>query len=203
MTIVCIGGPLAFDMLVRDISLKGAAFDVAYVCMLGFGYMFIELGTIQRVTPYLGSPTHALTSVLLVLLLTGGLGSAFASRSPTSMKSWFLCLIGYSGWLLAVWPWVAETTAALSTGSRALVAAALLAPLGFLMGAPFPSGLAAVRARNAERIPWLWGVNGATSVLGSVLSTVGAMHVGIRALLIAGVVAYVLAALLWRKVATE
>jgi hypothetical protein len=203
MTLLCVGGPLVVDMLTLGGSFRGATSDVGYVCMLGFGYMFIELGTIQRVMPYLGSPTHALTSVLLVLLLTGALGSTFAGRKVVSMQLLFVALVGYAGMLLLAWPSIADATAVFTPGLRALVASTVLAPLGFLMGTPFPSGLAAVRERNAERIPWLWGVNGATSVLGSVLSTIGAMHFGIRMLLAAGVLSYLVAAVLWKKVAPE
>ena len=203
MTLLCIGAPLLFDIVTRPVSHRRAGVDVAYVCTLGFGYMFIELGTIQRVTPYLGSPTYALTSVLLVLLLSGALGSAFASRRKSSMPRLFSALLGYATVLLLAWPFIADVTAGFTLGARACVAAVLLTPLGFLMGTPFPSGLAAVRERNADRIPWLWGVNGATSVLGSVLSTVGSMHFGIRILLVAGIVSYVFAAGLWRKVASE
>lgn len=178
----------------------GVASDVGYVCALGCGYMFVELGMIQRMMPYLGSPTYALTAVLLVMLLTGALGSAFASRSDLSLYKLFGALIAYFLVLYFAWGSIASATAGLTLQWRALIVAAALAPMGFGMGAPFPSVLAAVRLRHAERIPWLWGINGATSVLASVLSTIAAMHFGISALIAAGIAAYVAAALLWSRV---
>ncbi|MET0390216.1 MAG: hypothetical protein ABW321_29865 [Polyangiales bacterium] len=181
-------------------TLRGARFDVSYVCALGLGYMFIELGTIQKLMPYLGSPTSALTSVLLTLLLAGAFGSAAMAKHPGKVRLALLGLVVYASVLFAGWHLVAHATAGVSVNARAVIAGVALAPLGFLMGMPLPSGLAAVRVRNAERVPWLWGVNGATSVLGSVLSTLGSMHFGITALLTAGVGAYVIAALLWPRI---
>ena len=63
--------------------------------------------------------------------------------------------------------------------------AVLLAPLGLALGAPFPAGLSAVSERAGTRIPWLWAVNSATSVLGSVLATLVSIHLGIAATLVA------------------
>jgi hypothetical protein len=200
MTALCIGIPLAIETTSGRMRWRGVAAEVGYVCALGCGYMFVELGTIQRMMPYLGSPTYALTAVLLVLLLTGAFGSAFASRSDVSLHKLFYALIAYFLVLYFAWGGIASATSALTLQWRALIVAVVLAPMGFGMGAPFPSVLAAVRLRSADRIPWLWGINGATSVLASVLSTIAAMHFGIRALIAAGIVAYVLAAVLWSRV---
>jgi hypothetical protein len=76
------------------------------------------------------------------------------------------------------------------TPVRVLAAAAMLLPMGFVMGLPFPLGLRAAAARS-ELIPWLWGVNGAASVLCSVLATVVALGAGITASFWAGVLCYV------------
>lgn len=81
--------------------------------------------------------------------------------------------------------------------ARAVVAAVLLAPLGFLLGMPLPSLLSRVVAWDRTRLPWLWGINGATSVLGTVLATLTSLHAGIGTTLAAGSAMYALAALLW------
>ena len=58
---------------------------------------------------------------------------------------------------------------------------------------PLPSGLAAVRAHDPRRIPWLWGINGAFSVCASVLAVVIALGVAISAAYWTGCVAYAVA----------
>ncbi len=73
----------------------------------------------------------------------------------------------------------------------------VLFPIGFMMGMPFPIGMKAASASPAARdlTPWLWGINGATSVLASVLAIVIAMAWGISASFWTGFACYVVAAL--------
>lgn len=52
----------------------------------------------------------------------------------------------------------------------------------------------AALARSADLAPWLWGVNGATSVCASVMGMVIALSYGIRAAFWVGVSCYALAA---------
>ena len=44
----------------------------------------------------------------------------------------------------------------------------MLFPLGFCLGMPFPSGIRVVGGWGKNLVPWLWGINGFTSVVGSV-----------------------------------
>ena len=62
----------------------------------------------------------------------------------------------------------------------------VVAPLGFVMGLPFPLGIKAI---NKELIPWAWGVNGSASVLSPILAILFALFVGYNfVLLLAGLV---------------
>ena len=69
----------------------------------------------------------------------------------------------------AITPAVAEWSQPLSTPVRIFTAVALLFPIGMLMGMAFPLGMKLAAARAQELTPWLWGLNGAASVLASVL----------------------------------
>ena len=91
---------------------------------------------------------------------------------------------------------VLEQTLQLALGLRLVVAVLLLAVLGFLMGIPFPVGIRWAGRRQSSVVPWLWGINGVTSVLGSALATALAIHVGFRLTLIVSAVVYSTAALL-------
>ncbi len=181
----------------------GHAGDVGFVALLGVGFMAVEIGMVQRVTLYLGRPSDGLAVVLFVLLSAGGLGSAAARRvltaaGPARLVVALLSLVAYllvvsqSGLLARVF----SATLTWSLGARLGVACALLAPLGALLGAALPTWLAAVARRAPDRVPWLWGVNGAASVLGSALATLVAMHAGISGALWLGVAAYAAAAAL-------
>jgi hypothetical protein len=59
---------------------------------------------------------------------------------------------------------------------------------------PFPLLVAKLEGSTPERIPWAWGINGFTSVVGSVLAIVIGMAFGYSAVLGLGVAAYGVAA---------
>jgi hypothetical protein len=85
---------------------------------------------------------------------------------------------------------------------KLLISALILAPLGFVMGMPFPAGLralAANRGKNGDSIEWAWAMNSGSSVLGSVLAIVIAIQFGLNVTLICGVISYLLALVLRGK----
>jgi hypothetical protein len=74
----------------------------------------------------------------------------------------------------------------------------VLAPLAFVMGMPFPSGLALVSRERASLVPWAFGVNGGASVLASVLAILVAMSAGFSAVFVCAGAAYLVALLAGR-----
>jgi ABC-type Mn2+/Zn2+ transport system permease subunit len=78
--------------------------------------------------------------------------------------------------------------------ARCLVAGVLLVPLGLLMGMPLPLGMRLFHKDNTL-IPWSWGINSATSVLGAILAVVVAMNAGFTITLLIGTLLYLLALL--------
>jgi len=57
----------------------------------------------------------------------------------------------------------------------------------------FPLGMKAAAPKAQPLTPWLWGVNGATSVLGSVVAIALALEAGISTSFWAGFFAYLVA----------
>jgi hypothetical protein len=53
---------------------------------------------------------------------------------------------------------------------RVLITVALLAPAGLLLGIAMPVGLRRLAGLHPSGVPWAWGINGVTSVLGSALA---------------------------------
>ena len=49
---------------------------------LGMGFMFLEVTLIQRLTLFLGYPTHSLSVTLFALLVSTGVGSGLSTRYP-------------------------------------------------------------------------------------------------------------------------
>jgi spermidine synthase len=173
---------------------------LAYFGGLGAAFMLVEVPTIQRLTVYLGRPVYSLAVVLFSLLLFSGLGSLWSGRAATDLahrlKSHvFPPLVALVILYAAAGEWLLHRTIGWPLGARLAATVATLAPLGFLMGMPFPSGMRWAGMRYPGVVPWLWGINGVTSVLGSALSIMLAIHTGLRATLIVGAALYGLAGL--------
>jgi hypothetical protein len=69
----------------------------------------------------------------------------------------------------------------------------LMAPLGLVLGVPFPRGLALVGRTGPDWLPLAWGVNGFGSVVGAVLAALIALSFGLAAVFRTGAVAYAIA----------
>lgn len=172
-----------------------------YFAMLGLGFMFIEVTQMQRLMIFLGHPTYALVVVLCALLIASGAGSFVTDRIGLSRAG--LCLLALCAVLLFIGiisdPLLHHFRGE-ATPVRIAVALLTLLPIGFFMGMGFPFGmkLAAAHGR-AETTPWFWGVNGATSVLASVLALMVAIFNGIDIAYWCGVGCYVVGMLVfWR-----
>jgi len=70
---------------------------------------------------------------------------------------------------------------------------ALIAPLGCVMGMPFPIALARLEAWHAPSVRWAWSLNAASSVLGSVGALVCAIYMGLVQTMIMGGLFYLAA----------
>jgi hypothetical protein len=69
----------------------------------------------------------------------------------------------------------------------------IIAPLAFLMGTPFPTGLRQLGFQTPAFIPWAWGLNGVFSVVGSVLVIIISMLSGFTMATVIGGAVYALA----------
>ena len=132
--------------------------------------------------------------LLFGLLLSSGAGSYFAGRRAPRAP----LVLGIAALLTAVialgMPPVVSLLEGASTPVRIAAALAFIAPLGVLMGMAFPLGVGAAERSAPGLLPWLWGLNGAASVLASVMAVVIALELGIGANLWIGVACYLAAA---------
>jgi len=192
--IVVAGGGL-FAYTQQPVTPPSLRWAPIYFAALGVGFITVEIAIIQQTRLFLGHPTLAVTTVLAVLLIGGGIGSGLAGRWLTSISAWpavgvvFLLL----GWILA-WPLLSQRFLALPPLLRVLVVVVVLLPLALLMGMPFPLGLRAVGQAGDQHVALAWAVNGIMTVVGSAGAVTLAIVAGFSYALLAGVVAYVLAA---------
>ncbi len=162
-----------------------------YFLAIGAGYILVEVALIQKFVLFLGHPTYALTVVIFSLLVSSGLGS-FASRSVIqfSMARWRAALVGVAiliGMLAVAVSELLPREIQLPLAWKVVMSVLLISPAGFLMGMPFPVGLARLEKWHSASVRWAWSLNAAASVLGSVASLVLAIYLGlVQTLLIGG-----------------
>ncbi|MBI4511599.1 MAG: hypothetical protein HY698_18335 [Deltaproteobacteria bacterium] len=172
---------------------------LAYFLCLGFGYILVEIGFMQQFVLFLGHPIYALAVVLATLLLASGLGSAISGWGARkygtrgyvtrAVLALVVVLLLYAVSLRPLF----HAMMGLVLPARIAVAAVLVLIPGLLMGALLPSGVRTANALGADLVPWAWGLNGATSVVGSILAVTLSMNFGFTVALGAGIAAYAIA----------
>ncbi len=158
-----------------------------YFLLVGMAFMSVEVILIQKYTLFLGASVYGTATVLLTLLVAAGVGSRSAAR--VAPRTAFLAI---AGWLLldaSVFPVITGALSVLPLSARMLVTVALIAPLGFFMGMPFPRGV----LRVGPLVDWGFAVNGVGSVLGATLIVLCAFSYGFRVALLAGAALYLAA----------
>jgi len=201
---------LVLPLLLKSGARRQSPIPLLYFIAVGLGYILVEIAFIQRFVLFLGHPTYALTVVIFLLMIASGAGSLMSRRwLPRAEMGWIpliailVALVAY----VFVLPGLLPAWVGLALGSRFVVSGALLIPLGFVMGMPFPTGLRALAGRTAagsrasleatdNAVEWAWAMNAAASVLGSVLAMVIAIQFGLTVTLVCGALAYLLALVL-------
>ncbi len=164
---------------------------LVYFALLGLGYLCVEIPLMQRFILFLGQPAYALAVVLFAILLFSGVGSAVSDRLP--LRPVLILLPALVGTYVLLLSSLFEATLGAALWARVIIAVATLAPLGFLMGIPFPKGIALLEQSSPILIPWAWGVNGAISVVASVLAALLALSWGFSVVLLFGAASYAVA----------
>lgn len=186
--------------------------SLLYFVAVGLGYILVEIAFIQRFVLFLGHPTYALTVVIFLLLLSSGAGSLLSRRwLPRTTRIWIpLILLACAiGLYVLVLPMLLNALVGLPFLVKLSMSAVLLVPVGLAMGMPFPTGLRAMAGPGpnpsdatdsvCNAVEWAWAMNAGSSVLGSVLAMVIAIHWGLNVTLTCGAGAYAIAIVLSRS----
>jgi hypothetical protein len=170
-----------------------------YFLFLGFGFIFIEISFIQRFTLFLGHPLTAIGVVLAAFLVFAGLGSGIAAqltrRHRIAIAIATAGIIVLAGTYMIILPILLPALITWPPFAKTAITLVLIAPLGFAMGLPFPLGLERVAAEAPDLVPWAWGINGCASVVGAVLASILAMHIGLTLVVCLALGLYAIAAL--------
>ena len=181
------------------VGLKNVPQGLLYVCGLGYGYLAIETVLVHELVLFVGHPTYAVTAAILAMLASSGLGSIWAGSVPADK------LLGTLRKVLAVVivlaiiqaflapPLLYGTALGLPLPVRIGLIIAVLAPLGFVMGMPFPMALRLLPNEAGGIVPWAWALNGWTSVVASLVTVLISRIYGYSSAFVVAILAYVLA----------
>jgi SAM-dependent methyltransferase len=164
---------------------------------LGLGFIMIEIVFIQRFLLFLGEPVYTFAVVLASLLGFTGVGSWVVGRLAANHRSILLWAIPATLAVLlliaTLSQWIFASALGLPLLWRIVIVMAMIAPLGVLLGMPFPTGLRTVADEAPEFVPWAWGVNGFFTVVGAIVGSILGMAIGFTAVLAASGVCYLAA----------
>ncbi len=171
--------------------------------LLGLGFMLVEISLIQRFSLFLGHPVLSL-SLLLFSILTGASVGSLKSGSISGDKiqkgisrSCLLVSILLFSYVILI-PFLFGKLQGQSLMLRLSVSFLICGVLGFLMGFPFPLGIRLLKEKKGEMlIPWMWAINGGSSVLGSVVTVIIAISFGFNEVLLLGSFCYLLSFLIF------
>jgi hypothetical protein len=153
----------------HQVSMRLTGIGTAYFVLIGLGFMFVEIGLIQRLSVFLGHPVYGLAIGLFGIILATGIGSLLSDRWPIVTARRALAWSALIALYLVLLPFVlrvlVETFESYPIAVRATAALLVIAPAGLLMGFGFPTGMRLVGAIDSRPTPWFWAINGAAGVL--------------------------------------
>ncbi|MDA3851511.1 MAG: hypothetical protein PF447_09590 [Spirochaetaceae bacterium] len=212
MNLATLGMSLIFGLLIILIPMatrwkelfskrKGTGGIIVYFVCLGLAFMFVEIYLMQKLVFFLGNPIYSTSIVITSMLIISGLGSLYSSRfkeNPArSIKRASWAVAGSMLFYLLLMPMILRGLLGLPFILKMLLTILFIAPSAFFMGMFFPTGLSQVSQHRPGILPWAWGVNGALSVTGSVLTTMISLTYGFHMVLILVMVLYLLAGLVF------
>jgi hypothetical protein len=130
------------------------------------------------------------------MILSAGLGSFASERIDLSRRRRVfgipIAISALAALEVALLQPTLDATVAWGLPGRTLVVSLFVAPLAFLMGQCFPMGVRLLGQHSDRVAAWMWGVNGACSVMASILAVMVSMWIAIDAGLLLAAVLYLL-----------
>lgn len=168
--------------------------SVVFFACLGLGFLFLEITLIDKASFFLNDRTYAFAIVLSGMLVFAGSGSYVSSKYLNNPKPAIAaaCVVVVL-WTILAALFLDKLLLALLTlpfSGRCAVVVALLAPLSFALGVPFPLGLYIFRGHYSNFLPWAWSLNGAFSVIATPLASLLALTYGYRLVVMVALACY-------------
>lgn len=186
---------LGTKAITSSLLLNGIYFGVC-----GFAFLLFELTMLQQFTIFVGGPLYSLSVVLVSVLAGYGIGSLLAERLALSSKTFVGFAIALPVFLIGLYfivPAVVVGCMPLPMPARIAISALITLLSSMLIGMPVPTAMAAIRARHASAVAWMWGISSGFNAIGAMAFVLITQVTGIKASFIIIAVLYLLANLLF------
>lgn len=167
-----------------------------YFGSIGLAFLFIEIPLIQKGILFFGHPIYAFTIVVISILLFSSIGSAISDKDWLPKRWAFILLVGLALITPILIILFQQFALGMPVGLRIMLFVIGLAPLGLLMGMPFPLGLSWLERSRTKQTPWAWAVNGCASVIAAVLAAILSLSYGFTLVFILGAFFYGIAGII-------
>ncbi|MEE8307589.1 MAG: hypothetical protein V3R81_10010, partial [Gammaproteobacteria bacterium] len=178
-----------------------------YFGLIGAGFMFTEIGLIQKLSVFLGHPVYAIGVLLFTIILATGIGSALSEWLPRRRGPLVAVTLITALAIIASLYTLSALVAATATSSmavRVVISIAVITPLGLFLGLFFPVGMGIAKQQQMPETPWLWALNGVFGVLASAFAVFVAIYFSISTNFYIGSICYLaLVPLLTQMVAAK
>ena len=182
----------------RDRSFASGLRDghhLLYFATIGFAYILVQIVLMQHFQRFIGSPTYSLLVVLGGFLIFNGIGGLVSGVLPRAAV--LACFAAIPVALVLMLLLLDDAFSAFGGAgfvARLFVSVLLIAPIGLLLGVPFPNALELAKRQEApEYAALLFGVNGAFSTVGATASLIIAVSSGFTFSLLLGAGGYLVA----------
>jgi len=176
---------------------------ITYFLCLGAGFITVEIVFIQKFTHLIGNPLYTYSTVLFTMLVAAGIGSAASEKIGISPhRGWmfpFVMILGLGVLLTLTYPMLSNLALELPMMGRVLAASAMMFPIGFFLGMPFPLGILAIANKPRPVVAWAWGMNGLATVVGGFLSMIVSMAFGFNVAIFGALGLYAVALAVFKR----
>jgi len=170
---------------------------IIYFVGIGLGFILVEMALLGRFVLFLGQPIYAYAAVLATLLIFTGIGSRCSTNlleeSPITLPLVLLLIPVLLAAGVGIVPQLFTLALGWPLAGRLALSVGILAPLGMILGIPFPSGLRMIAQQSTSLLPWAWGISSFFTVIGTILASILGMTFGFDSVLLLGGVSYLLA----------
>ncbi|MFW6137544.1 MAG: hypothetical protein ACOC7U_00075 [Spirochaetota bacterium] len=169
-----------------------------YFGLIAVCYMFIEILLMEKHNKYLANPIYSNSVTLASILIFSGAGSYFSDYFINNRRRVVFTAVGTLSAYLVGYLFFSDFLYAGIVGAPVICKLAfsicVIAPVGFMMGFPFPTAISSLKQTDAPSVPWAWSVNGYFSVIASSGVVILSSNAGLFLTGVAAVGGYIIAA---------